>query len=224
MASEIKRLRKENNKLDKKLNKEYRNTLTDMMVYIRGSKINEYNQELIYSDLVNMMLEAQNRGEDVRSLIGGDYKNFCDNILMEIEMETPKERVITKIKNGLLYFTVIFLVLLFPKIPRIIDGGISLDSIPLTLGEVAGGLLIVSVAIFIVEYICRTSFEESKTKKFGSFIFLWLVFVAIIGIQVFYRSIALSLSLTTYLIILLVAYTIYKVLDIFLENIMTVNK
>lgn len=221
MANKIKELRKENNRLDEKLNKEYQDVLTDMIVYIRGSKINEYNQELVYQDLVTMMLDSQERKQEVKELIGEDYKEFCDNILSEIPEETKEEKYITRIRNGLLYFSVIFSMFLLMKIKDIIGGNITFKEIPITLGELIIGFILIVIAILMVEYISKNSFKiENKKEKFIKFLVLWIIFMAVIVIPIFIKGVIITLPLIMYISLLLLALIVYRLLDKYLEKIM----
>ena len=221
MANKIRELRKENNRLDEKLNKEYQEVLTDMIVYIRGSKINEYNQELVYQDLVTMMLDAQERKQGVKDLIGEDYKEFCDNILSEIPEETKEEKYIAKIRNGLLYFSVIFSIFLLMKIKDMIVGKITFKEVPITLGELISGFLLIVIAIIIVEYVAKSSFKiENKKEKFINFLVLWVIFMSVIAVQVFIKGVIITLPLIIYISVLLLALIVYGLLDKYLEKIM----
>lgn len=217
MANKIRELRKENNRLDGKLNKEYQDVLTDMIVYIRGSKINEYKQELVYQDLVTMMLDAQERKQGVKELIGEDYKEFCDNILSEIPEETKEEKYIARIRNGLLYFSVIFSIFLLMKVKDIIVGNITFKEVPITLGELISGFLLIVIAILMVEYISKYSF---KMEKIIEFLCLWIMVMVVISVQVFIKDVIITLPLIIYCSLLLLALIAYRLLDKYLEKIM----
>ena len=221
MGKKIRELRKENNRLDEKLNKEYQDVLTDMIVYIRGSKINEYNQELVYQDLVTMMLDAQERKQGVKELIGEDYKEFCDNILSEIPEETKEEKYIAVIRNGLLYFSVIFSSLLLVKIMDMIFGKVVFKEVYLTLGELISGFSLIVIAILLVKNFAKNSFKiENRKEKFISFLLLWIISISIIVVQLFINDVIIVLPLIIYVSLLLLALIAYVLLDKYLEKIM----
>lgn len=221
MANKIKELRKENNRLDEKLNKEYQDVLTDMIVYIRGSKINEYNQELVYQDLVTMMLDVQERKQEVKEVIGEDYKEFCDNILSEVPEETKEEKYIAVIRNGLLYFLVIFSSLLLLKIYDMIVEKITFKEVSITLGELISGFLLIVITILLVKNFAENSFKiENKKEKFISFLLLWIICISIVVIQVFINDVIIILPLIIYISLLLLALIMYGLLDKYLEKIM----
>ena len=58
MIGKSKALLKQNNQREKELTKENNQVLTDMVVYLRGSDLSDYNQELVREDLIEMVLDA----------------------------------------------------------------------------------------------------------------------------------------------------------------------
>lgn len=65
MSREARLLRKKNNARDKEISPENEEIYTNMVVYMRSSDITEYNQEKVREDLINMIVDGQNRGEDM---------------------------------------------------------------------------------------------------------------------------------------------------------------
>lgn len=63
MNSKTKKLNKQNNILDRQISKENQSIFTDMICYLRGSNISEYDIEVVRQDLTEMVLSAQKRGE-----------------------------------------------------------------------------------------------------------------------------------------------------------------
>jgi DNA-binding ferritin-like protein (Dps family) len=82
MNRQTRELNKINNELDKQLNAENENVMTDIVCYLRGANISEYNQELIRQDLLEMFLSAQKRGENIQKVI-------CFSIAGMIAILTP---------------------------------------------------------------------------------------------------------------------------------------
>ena len=89
-----KRLLRENNAFEKQLNPEFNAVLTDMVVYLRSAPVSEYNQELVRRDLGQMFLEAQLRGDGPETVIGGDYRQFCDQVLDQVPRLTARARAL----------------------------------------------------------------------------------------------------------------------------------
>jgi len=80
MNKQIRELNRINNNLDGLLYSENNPAMTDIICYLRGANISKYNQEIIRQDLLEMVLSAQERNENIQTVIGTDYKNFCDEI------------------------------------------------------------------------------------------------------------------------------------------------
>ena len=80
MSRRTKLLMKENNDLSSQLRAEDNRVLTDMVVYIRGADISEYQQELVRRDITQMLIDGEQRGDTLEEIIGGDYKDFCSKV------------------------------------------------------------------------------------------------------------------------------------------------
>lgn len=93
MNKQTNELNRLNNELDKQLNAENDKVLTDIICYMRIANISEYNQEVIRQDLLEMVLSAQKRGENIQTVIGEDYKVFCDNIIASLPPQSIKEKI-----------------------------------------------------------------------------------------------------------------------------------
>ena len=73
-----------------------------MICYLRVSVISKYNQELVRADLIEMILDAQERGENIQQVMGKDYKQICDNIIAEFPQETKAKKAIEYIRIALI--------------------------------------------------------------------------------------------------------------------------
>ena len=70
MNKKAKKLAKENEKLDKNISVESSEKYIDMVVYIRGSQLSDYNQEVVRQDIINMIIDGENRGDSIDTIIG----------------------------------------------------------------------------------------------------------------------------------------------------------
>ena len=70
-------------KLQQNLRDEYFDAFSSINVYIRNSGLDEYKRDELVNDILDMILQAQERGEDIKTVIGSDYKVFCDEIINE---------------------------------------------------------------------------------------------------------------------------------------------
>lgn len=178
MKTKTKTLNQENNELDKRLTKENNVVMIDMICYLRVANISEYNQEVVRQDLLQMALSAQERGEDIKTLIGGDYKSFCDEVIAALPQKSQKERVLDFIDTFLLSTSIlgaIHIVMSKETIDLIHNAvtGQQLNfQMPISLGNLLSYAIILATAFLIVHVIGKNSLKpekknnQSKPKKF----------------------------------------------------------
>ena len=92
MDKKTRALQKQNNKNAKLLSKDSRAVFDDITVYLYTANVSFYNQAIVRRDVAQMLLEADERGEYARDVVGGDYRSFCDNIISELPELTSRER------------------------------------------------------------------------------------------------------------------------------------
>ena len=66
MTRKCRELLKENNKKEKMINESNISRYTEMIIYLRGSDIDKYNQELVRADLIEMIIDGQERNNDIK--------------------------------------------------------------------------------------------------------------------------------------------------------------
>lgn len=165
--NKTKRLNKENNLLDKQIREENQEIFTDMICYIRGSSISDYEAEVVRRDLTEMVLSAQSRGEDITSLFTGDYKQFCDEVIAAIPPKTRKENVIYALDTAawclalLLGINILISEGFFQIIKAVFTNETVHWSISLSLGTLMTMPVIIIAAVVIVQLICKKSFEKT---------------------------------------------------------------
>lgn len=222
MNKQTKELLNRNNELDKKLSSGNQEVLTDFICYLRGSNISQYNQEVIRQDLLEMVLSAQERGEDIRTVIGEDYKEFCDNIIASIPPATLKERILDFIDIVLLC-TVVFwgcTIVLSLVTDHIIEKKPLRYELTISMGTFVSYILTLIMAYAIVQIFCKTSLsskEEHKHNKsriimlyffIGAGIIAILLLTAWIGKGTFFH-----INIFAAAIVLLVFYILHRLLD-----------
>jgi DNA-binding ferritin-like protein (Dps family) len=185
MYKETKELRKLNNQLDNKLAPENNKVLTDIIVYLRGANISEYNQELIRQDLLEMVLSAQERGEDIASVIGEDYKSFADNIVANVPRLSWKDRMLELLDIVLVSSSILGLIYLLTSkdtlsiIRNWFMGEQVNYYISISLGAlIAYGIIIIS-SIFIIHYMTKTSFDYLQKRNLIKVVILNILITAI---------------------------------------------
>lgn len=218
MNKKTRLLLKENNKLEKTLTKESINVLTDIVVYLRGSNISEYHQEEVRHDIIEMVAEGEGRNEDISVIIGNDYKEFCDEIISSIPPRSIKERIVTSIANSLTCFVTLSVIWLFSSIIFALISKNSLTLLPVTSGFIINTVLIISIAVLFVKFVCKTSFNENiASSKIKTFLIAWVVLFIIFGsvflIQYFLVSVVFNIPLYLAIIIILLSFVLSKVLE-----------
>ncbi len=216
-AKELNRI---NNKLDKQINEENQQAFTDMICYIRGTNISDYNQEVVRQDLTEMVLSAQKRGENISSVIGDDYKDFCDNVIANLPHKTQKQRIIEFfdiICLGLSILVTINIVTAnetITLIRNLLKGNPLSYNISFSIGSIISNVIIIIISVAIFEYITKKSFQYKITflKSFATVLGFLLVFLMIAH---FGKQTLFTTNIFIACGAVLVLYVIHKILDQF---------
>lgn len=176
--TETKRLNQENNKLGKRLTEENNVVMTDMVCYLRLANISEHDQEVVRQDLLQMVLSAQERGEDINTLIGQDYKSFCDEVIAALPQKSQKERVLDLIDTLLLSTSILGVIhiVMSKETMRLIYNAVTGQQlnfqISISVGNLLSYVIIIATAFLIVHVVGKNSLKpekkhnQSKPKKF----------------------------------------------------------
>lgn len=187
MIGKSKALLKQNNQREKELTKENNQVLTDMVVYLRGSDLSDYNQELVRADLIEMVLDAQVRGDDIEKVFGENYQSICDEIIRAFPKRTTSQKVLSGISNVLTCISVLTWILALQSGILIAMNKESV-MVAVTLGTLLN-YLIITVAVTVgVNYFMHHVYDidgkrKEKTKRHavGEFLLLWLACALFIG-------------------------------------------
>lgn len=170
MNQKTRELNRSNNALDEQISAENKEAFTDMICYLRGAKISAYHQELVRQDLTEMVLSAQQRGEPIHSVIGGDYQAFCDNVIASLPPETRKQRTIDFFDTVCWCLSILGLINIVMSSDTIFlirnaVTGKPLDfSMAVSLGSVISIGIIISAAFIITSAILKNSFQISEVR------------------------------------------------------------
>ena len=177
MKKETKELLKKNNENEKNILEENDEIYTNMIVYLRGANISEYNQEKVREDLIAMILDGQERGDDIQKVIGENYKEICDEIIAEIPKKTVKENVMYALMLTLDIVWIVGIISVIKTLIIMLAKNSKDMTFVFSLGDLISWGMIVFVAYLFVYYICSTTFREKEreTNKVLSFIIIWLV-------------------------------------------------
>lgn len=175
MDKKTKNLNQMNNELDKRLSEENNSVMTEIVCYLRGANISEHDQEVVRHDLLEMVLSAQERNEDIKTVFGEDFKSFCDEIIAALPPKSIKDRILDYIDTILLSTSILgALNIIISKetidLFRNIFTRQPLNfSISITIGSLLSYLIILVSAFLIVQFICKNSFKpplQSKALRF----------------------------------------------------------
>lgn len=167
MKKQARELLQYNNELDKKITSENDKVLTDIICYLRGSHLSEYHQELVRQDLLEMVISAQQRGEDIQTVIGADYKEFCDNVIASMPPQSMKERVLDFLDIIFLCTAVFWgfnIALLFIT-DNIIRNKPFRYEVDISFGTFVSYILSLIMAYTIAQIFFKTSLRNKKEKK-----------------------------------------------------------
>ncbi|MBQ9853088.1 MAG: DUF1048 domain-containing protein [Ruminiclostridium sp.] len=200
MKSETKRLLKENNEREKLLSKESQKAMTDIVVYLRGCDLSQYHQEEVRRDIQEMVLEAEGRGEDMMTVIGEDYKTFCDEIVSAFPPRSKKEKFLEQLDILLSALGILLVIWLAKSLVIGLSAGEKVWYLSLTAGSLISWAVILVVAEALVWWVTRTAFDQPKEESKGkSFVKVWviafLVLSAIFLPSVFLTSPAVEICL-----------------------------
>lgn len=161
LETKLKRIRiKQQNKLDNKNLYLYKSITT----YIQNSNLRKVEKEEILQQIMDMMLQAQSENKNTSAIIGNDYEEFCQSIIMEYEANKNKTyRVVSLIQR---YLSTLFIVSLFIWI---MGGDISnyLLDFKITLDNF---IMANIVAIILVP---ASKKENQKTSSMSSYTNFW---------------------------------------------------
>lgn len=171
MSNKLEELRKLNNKLDKKINEENQPLFTDMICYIRGANISALSQEIVRQDLSEMVLSAQSRGENISDVIGGDFKEFCDEVISNLPPRTAKEKWIERLDIFCSCMPVLGTINIVFSLDfrNIINNIILKQSVNYNIGVSVGMIIFIFVimiaAVFIVDRITKNALKRERDSN-----------------------------------------------------------
>lgn len=163
MRKETKALLQENNQRELLLSADFQSVQTDIVVYLRASRLPFSLQESVRRDIMDMFREGQERGASPAEVIGMDYKDFCDALLQELPQMNRRTQTLCTIRDMSLVLCVGIAALFLPELI-----GVLLSHTPfliLTLGKLIFLAILISFAYILVEHICKNAFCTDKQQN-----------------------------------------------------------
>lgn len=211
MRRKTKLLLQENNRAEEALSAKGRELLTDIVVYLRGSRVSTWEQELVRRDITEMLLDAEARGDDAAAVIGPDPKEFCDEIIRALPPMPRWESLLCALRDGLLSAAVLMAIWLVSEALKVLLGAGSWPELTLTLGQLLSGAGILLTAFGVVYWICRRSFSVGEKK--GPWALLFLIVFALLCMGIFLRQPVAVLSFPAAACIAAATFIVYKLMD-----------
>lgn len=213
MSKRTKQLLKENNELEKQINSTNTEILTDIIVYIRSANISVYKQEVVRRDIIQMIIDGENRGSSAADVIGGDYKNFCDSILNEIPKLSVKEKVLSSLRDTGLSIIVLTLIWLCFNVIDILMGANSWPYVTITLGNIISGMLIICTAFGLFTIFSKNSFNKDFLRSKKMFLILFSIVTICICANTFLNYKLFKIHMFIAVIGIMVLFIVYKIID-----------
>lgn len=211
MRKKTKILLTENNRAEEALSPEGRALLTDIVVYLRSSRASTWEQELVRRDITQMLLDAEARKENPRTVIGPDPKAFCDSVIEELPPMPQWKRILSIVRDGLLAATVLMMIwTVFGVLEGLLGVG-SWPNLTLTMGQLIAGAGILMTASGLVYWICRSSFSVDQKKS--HWVILFLIVFVLLCLGVFLRQPIAVIPVPAIVVFIVVLFLVYKLLD-----------
>lgn len=221
MNKKEKTILNKNNKREELINEENDKVLTDMICYLRVSGISKYNQELVRADLIEMILDAQERGENIQQVMGKDYKQICDNIIAEFSQETKAKKAVEYIRIALICVVIFGLYsIIFQVIDSIANNKAFIYNLQVSF--LIEAITIIVASNFIVKYICKNPFDEDNRKSINSnkvksflviFVTILVILILFMACSYLFNSTILIMPLYVTVISVVILFIIERVLN-----------
>lgn len=181
MIRECKELLRQNNKKEKMINKLNVEIYTEMIIYLRGSDIDKYNQELVRADLIEMIIDGQERNYDIKKVMGGNYKEICDEIINAFPKKTKKQKLIDILNVSLSLIWILVGISVIQTIIVSFAQGNKMYSYELSVGNLLNMIIVAIIVNISINYLCKNTFVNLNKNKILEFFFIWIIIMIIIG-------------------------------------------
>ena len=218
MNKKIKLLAGENEIHEEQIWEESQEVYTNMIVYLRVSRLSEYNQELVRRDIIQMLLDGQERGESVKQVIGEDYKEFCDEIIGAFPPKSPKEKACELFDIASMCFCILGGISVIFNIIDNIRQKNHLLTYSLSAADVVNFIVIVIIAYLVVYVICKGAFrkpkKENKAKLFiEGFLALFVITGFFVGANLLLDRYAVRFNMIIAIIGIALVYGVHKIVE-----------
>lgn len=214
MSRRTKLLLKENNRAEKRIqNDGNRAVLTDITVYLRSANISPYYQEKVRRDICDMIADGEQRGESAKDIIGGDYKQFCDNVIEEIPKLGARERSLSLLRDILLCADVLLILWAVSNLAELLITAAPSLYFTVTAGNAVCGVLCISMAFWLFRTLSENAFDSDKYSGKKGFFILFFALVICMSANVFIKYPLFQIHAFAAAAAVVLLFALYKFLD-----------
>ncbi|MEG0093211.1 MAG: hypothetical protein RR673_03870 [Erysipelotrichaceae bacterium] len=183
-------LRDLNNESEKKMSKESNLIYTDMIVYLRVSRLSLLQQEEVRKDLIDMIVDGEARGESIEQIIGKDYKAVCDEIINNFPPVSLKDKFVSYLSIGLLLINILLGISIVNEFIVNLIKKRSIFQYDFKSSQLFMMIVICLVSIMIVTWVGKSALndnhqEKTKKERWLSFFKWWIILFIIIAVMLF---------------------------------------
>lgn len=159
-------LNQKNNAREEAISEKNDEVYTDMILYLNGSDISDYDREKVREDIIEMILDGQERGDDIEQIMGGNYKQICDEILEAVPKKTVREKIFYYTELAANMLIICLLLHFFYRLLRV-EGG-SAWHIDFTAGMLLSDAILVITSVTAADCLCKGAFRGFLEKRNGN--------------------------------------------------------
>lgn len=211
-------LRKLNNLNEIKMSKDSNEVYTDMVIYLRFSNLTLLQQELVRSDLIQMIIDGEERGENIQQILGGDYKTMCDEIISTFPPMSKKDKILNFISISSLSFSIILLIFVGSQVLTNLIDNTEMGTVDFMASYLVIFPLSLVVAWVFAKKISKTSVRTPKLNKKKELTKIWLFFSIFLGVTVTVQSFLDQVLFQTTLVVMIAVIALLFITHFLLES------
>ncbi|WP_194189743.1 hypothetical protein [Clostridium chrysemydis] len=196
----------------KKIDGKYDSLITDIVCYIRLELVENDAEEAI-DDILDMLLSAQVRGEDLYEFVGNDFKKFCDNIIDSYRQNSKTYKYKLIFENAI---TVLKLLPFFISLSCLTElfslKSISLNTLLNANFNLRVSVIITSICLIVsINIILNLCLKPNNNSRVKNYLYLFAVFFITMAFPIIFSKVFSNptlISIPNYLICLVISIVI----------------
>lgn len=236
MSKRTKLLRKENNEAQRLLSSPSICILYNIQEYLRSAPISACQRESVRRDVIQMLSDAEARGETPADVIGEDYRAFCDHMIDALPRPTPLRRFLHSLRDGLPFVLALYgIQLLLNDLPKALSFRRDASTLPpfmleglygsgdpwytaVTLGDALGLVFVLAAAFALCALPSPAPGRPHTAARRAADVLLYLfIFAVLLALHWLLPLELCRIHLFAALTLLLALFGLWKLLDIKLD-------